>query len=87
MVRYNKYNYIIKNYQISKFNGFTACDLLDLSNISISAGHFKPSSVYIEHGLIVTNISFSVPKARLYKHGKRQKNTIELYSNSSSSLK
>jgi hypothetical protein len=87
MSKYYKYNYIVKNYQISKFNNFNNNNILDLSYISVNAGHFKPSSVYVEHGLILSNISFSVPKVKLYKHGKRQKNTIELYSNSSSYIK
>jgi hypothetical protein len=87
MTRYSKYNYIIKNYQISKFNNFDNKDVLTIDTIAVNAGHFKPSLVYIEHGLILSSISFSIPKASLYKHGKRQKNTIELYSDSSSNLK
>ena len=76
MFRYQKYNYLTQGFQLSKFQMFKNSDLVSLVKLDIQAGHFKPNSTYVEHGLLVTNITGQVPEIKLIKHGKRLRNSI-----------
>lgn len=87
MVRYKKYDFIIKNYQLSKFNIYSKNNILNIENIEIQAGHFKPNSLFVEHGLLLFNMTGLLPKIILFKHGKRLKNTILLTTLANKSVK
>jgi len=76
MLRYQKYNYLTQGFQLSKFQMFKNSDLVSLVKLDIQAGHFKPSSTYVEHGLLIANITGQVPEIELIKHGKRLRNSI-----------
>jgi hypothetical protein len=75
MFRYQKYNYLIQNFQLSKLKIFNASNLVTLDAFGIQAGHFKPNSIYVEHGLLVAGLTGQVPSIELFKHGKRLRNT------------
>jgi hypothetical protein len=47
-------------------------------DIRLVAGLYKPSSIRLEHGLILSAISGALPIARYQLHGKRQKRTVSL---------
>jgi len=76
MSRYQKYNYLTQNFQLSKFQVFKCNNLVSLIRLDIQAGHFKPNSTYVEHGLLVANIVGQVPSIELFKHGKRLRNSV-----------
>lgn len=76
MVRYQKYNYLTQNFQLSKFRVYKNNQLVSFSRLEIQAGHFKPNSTHVEHGLLLANISGQVPVTELFKHGKRLRNSV-----------
>jgi hypothetical protein len=76
MLRYQKYNYLTQAFQLSKFQMFKNKDLVSLAKLDVQAGHFKPNSTYVEHGLLVANIVGQVPVIELFKHGKRLRNSV-----------
>lgn len=78
MMRYQKYNYLVQSFQLSKLSMYKTNDLVSLKSIDMQAGHFKPNSTYVEHGLLLTNITGQAPTASLIKHGKRLRNTVIL---------
>jgi hypothetical protein len=80
MNRYEKHNYVLGSLQISKNNIFKNNQIVSCENIKIQAGHFKLNSFYGEHSLMLASLTGNLPDIRLYKHGKRQKNTILLNS-------
>ena len=47
MSRYNKYDYILKSLQISKFN-LNNKDFISLNSLEIQAWHFKLNQFYSE---------------------------------------
>lgn len=86
-MRYKKYNHLLKNYQLSKFNIYSSNEFIDIKKIDIQSGHFKPSNLYVEHGLLLTNLTMTLPQVKLFKHGKREKNTALLSTTISSASK
>jgi len=76
MLRYQKYNYLAQNFQLSKFQMFKNKDLVSVLKLDIQAGHFKPNTTHVEHGLLVANITGQVPVTELFKHGKRLRNSV-----------
>jgi hypothetical protein len=80
MLRYQKYNYLAQNLQLSKAKIFNLSNLVSVQKLAIEAGHFKPTSTYVEHGLLLTNICGQIPQTKLYKHGKRLRNTVIIQS-------
>lgn len=86
MSRYNKYDYILKSLQISKFN-LNNKDFISLNSLEIQAGHFKLNQFYSEYGLLLYSLTNQFPKIKIFKHGKRLKNTIVISSDMSSSNK
>lgn len=51
---------------------------LTLKSVHLVAGLYKPASVNLEHGLILSSIVGLLPIAKPQLHGKRQKRTISL---------
>jgi len=78
MNRYHKYNHLVQNYQLSKFNIYNKEKTINISELEINAGHFKPNSLNVEHGLLLSNVTGLLPQIVLFKHGKRLKNTVLL---------
>lgn len=78
MFRYQKYSYLVKNLQLSKSKVYEPTNLVSINNLNIQAGHFKPSNTFVEHGLLVNNISGQIPVTSLFKHGKRLRNTVTI---------
>ena len=78
MLRYQKHNYLVKNWQLSKFSIYKLNDMVEAKTIDIQAGHFRPGSTYVEHGLMVMNLTGQTPKVEIFKHGKRQRPTLLL---------
>lgn len=78
MFRYQKYNYLVKNLQLSKIKVYKPSELVSINSLDIQAGHFKPTNTFVEHGLLVTNISGQTPVTILFKHGKRLRNTVTI---------
>jgi hypothetical protein len=76
MLRYQKYNYLTQNFQLSKFHVYNSNNLVSFSKLEIQAGHFKPNSTHVEHGLLLANLSGQVPVTELFKHGKRLRNSV-----------
>jgi hypothetical protein len=76
MTRYQKYNYLTRGFQLSKFQMFKSTDFVSVSKLEIQAGHFKPNSTYVEHGLLVANITGQTPLIEMFKHGKRLRNSV-----------
>lgn len=76
MLRYQKYNYLTQGFQISKFRVFKNKDLVALNKLEIQAGHFKPNGAYVEHGLLIANLTAQIPVIELFKHGKRLRNSV-----------
>lgn len=74
MHRFERYKIATSTGLVSKsflFNKtFTA-----LKSISLVAGLYKPSSISIEHGLILSSLSNKLTTFKLQLHGKRQKRT------------
>lgn len=87
MNRYFKYNYIVQNYQLSKFNIYNKEKFISINELEVNAGHFKPNNLYVEHGLLLSNITSLTPQTVLFKHGKRLKNTVLLKTKISSIYK
>ena len=86
MSRYNKYDYILKSLQISKFN-LNNKDFISLNSLEVQAGHFKLNQFYSEYGLLLYSLTNQFPKIKIFKHGKRLKNTIVISSDISSNNK
>ena len=78
MLRYQKYNYLAKNFQLSKSKVYSSFNLVTVESVTIQAGHFKPASTFVEHGLLVANISGQIPITSLFKHGKRLRHTVTI---------
>lgn len=76
-MRYKKYQYLTKNFQISKIQSSNN-NLISIHSLDIQAGHFKPASTFVEHGLLLTNISSQTPVVSIHKHGKRLRTTVLL---------
>lgn len=81
MLRYQKYNYLTKNFQLSKSKVYDLSNIVTIKNVTVQAGHFKPTSTFVEHGLLVTNITGQIPVTNLFKHGKRLRNTVTIKNN------
>jgi hypothetical protein len=86
-MRYQKYNYLTQNFQLSKSKVFKTTKLISIKSLDILAGHFKPTSTFVEHGLLLTNICGQIPYTKLFKHGKRLKNTVTIQTSTSSKWK
>jgi hypothetical protein len=84
MLRYQKHNYLTKNWQLSKLPIYKLNDVVSISKIDIQAGHFKPNSTHVEHGLLVMNIAGQTPKVEMFIHGKRQRRTLLIKTSTSS---
>lgn len=76
-MRYKKYQYLTKNFQISKTQT-SINNLVSLRALDIQVGHFKPASTFVEHGLLLANISSQIPVVSIHKHGKRLRTTVLL---------
>jgi hypothetical protein len=76
MTRYEKYNHILKSFQISKNSVFKAKDIVSFDSLEVQAGHFKLNSFFGEHGLLMANLTGQYPNVKIYTHGKRLKNTV-----------
>lgn len=76
MSRYQKYSYLTQSFQLSKLLVYKTSDLITIIKVDVQAGHFKPSSTHVEHGLLIYNITGQVPVTELFKHGKRLRNTV-----------
>jgi hypothetical protein len=50
--------------------------LTALRSVSLVAGLYKPSSVSVEHGLMLSSLSNKLTTFKLQLHGKRQKRTV-----------
>jgi hypothetical protein len=87
MPRYEKYNYILSSLQISKFSIFNKKEITTIKTISAQAGHFKLNAFYGEHSLLLSSLAGKLPKINLFKHGKRQKNTVLLTAKVTNNLK
>jgi hypothetical protein len=76
MQRLYKYNNLVQNIIASKSYLFMpkATDL----KIKLVAGLYKPASVKLEHGLILSSLSGMLAVAKPQLHGKRQKKTVSL---------
>lgn len=79
MSRYKNYNYILKSLQISKFN-LNNKNFTSLKSLELQAGHFKLNQFYSEYGLLFYSLTNQFPNIKIFKHGKRLKNTVILYS-------
>jgi len=84
MLRYQKHSYLVRGWQLSKSPIYRLSDLVELSQINIQAGHFRPGSTYVEHGLMVMNLTGQTPKVEIFKHGKRERHTLLVKASSSS---
>jgi hypothetical protein len=76
MTRYEKYNHILKSFQISKNSVFKVKDIVSFDSLEVQAGHFKLNSFFGEHGLLMANLTGQYPNVKIYTHGKRLKNTV-----------
>ena len=76
MQRLAKYSHIIESTLSSKSPAFvfTALKL----SMKVVAGLYKPASVKLEHGLILSSLTGSLAIAKSQLHGKRQKRTISI---------
>lgn len=84
MLRYHKHSYLVRGWQLSKSPIYKLSDLVELSRIDLQAGHFRPGSTYVEHGLMIMNLSAQAPKVEVFKHGKRERHTLLIKITSSS---
>jgi hypothetical protein len=84
MLRYQKHNYLVQNWQLSKLPFYNFNHMYTVSKIDIQAGHFKPNNTNVEHGLLVMNLSGQAPKIEVFKHGKRERVTLLIKSTASS---
>jgi len=57
-----------------------------IKSVQIEAGHFRVNHIHPEHGLILSTLTGKAPRAELYTHGKRRRNTITLESSISHPL-
>jgi hypothetical protein len=78
MQRLSRYTYLINASISSKQNTFynTSSDL----RIRLVAGLYKPTSLKLEHGLILSSLAGQLPVFDKQAHGKRKKQTISLSS-------
>ena len=76
MHRLYKYNHIVQNTLASKSILFTSKP----TNLGLKlvAGLYKPASVKLEHGLLLSSLSGTLAVAKPQLHGKRQKRTVSL---------
>ncbi len=51
---------------------------LELKCVHLVAGLYKPGSISLEHGLILSSVAGTLPVAKPQLHGKRQKRTVSL---------
>jgi hypothetical protein len=77
MHRLERYNNIILSAIASKSQKFELV-AVKFNSLSLVAGLYKPASVTLEHGLILTSIAGIAAIARPQLHGKRQKRTVSL---------
>lgn len=84
MLRYHKHSYLVQTWQLSKSPVYRLTDLVKLSGVDLQAGHFRPGSTHVEHGLMVMNLSAQAPIIEVFKHGKRQRHTLLIKITSSS---
>ena len=76
MQRLEKYNYIIQNAVSSK--SFLFSYKRASLNLKLVAGLYKPASIKLEHGLILSSLSGLLAIAKPQLHGKRKKRTVSL---------
>lgn len=76
MQRLAKYNYIIQNVLASKSSLFSYRRVR--LNMKLVAGLYKPASIKLEHGLILSSLSGFLAIAKPQLHGKRKKRTVSL---------
>lgn len=76
MSRHQKFIFLLNNFHLSKGLVFNTNDFLTFKAITVSAGHFKPSTLYIEHFFIFLFLTSYIPRIFLKKHGKRKKPTF-----------
>lgn len=76
MQRLLKYNQVALSTVASKSSLFS-CKKFNLT-LRLVAGLYKPASVKLEHGLIVSSLAGMLATARPQLHGKRQKRTVSL---------
>jgi hypothetical protein len=84
MLRYNKFDYLSRNFQLSKNVVYDLSNTISIDSVKVEVGHLKPNNTYPEHALLLTELSSQSPTASLVKHGKKLKNTIILTSTVSS---
>ena len=77
MHRLDRYNSSILSAVTSKSFLFIKPSL-SLKSVHLIAGLYKPASISLEHGLILSSIAGLLPVARPQLHGKRQKRTVSL---------
>lgn len=85
-LRYLKYNFILQSFLISKTSNYDNVNLVNVSSIKFSLGHFKLTSMYPEHGLIFIGLSGQKPTVSFFSHGKRLQKTVLLSSSFNSEL-
>lgn len=77
MHRLERYNFAMLSAVASKSFLFIKVPL-GLKSAHLVAGLYKPASVSLEHGLILTSVAGLLPVAKPQLHGKRQKRTVSL---------
>jgi len=81
MSRYYKWNYLTSSFLLSK--KVTPGIIVPIVNaLNVSAGHYSPSQLNPEYGLILSSITFQTPLVNIHTHGKRKKLTTTLNLNS-----
>lgn len=75
--RFERYNNSVLSAMASKSFLFVKTPGV-LESVHLVAGLYRPTSLSLEHGLILTSISSVVPIAKSQLHGKRQKRTVSL---------
>lgn len=77
MHRLERYNSCILSAVASKSILFAKPEL-SMKSVHLVAGLYKPASVSLEHGLILSSMAGILPVAKPQLHGKRQKRTVSL---------
>jgi hypothetical protein len=77
MHRIERYNSSILSAVASKSFLFAKVPFA-LKSMHLIAGLYKPTSINLQHGLILSSLSGVLPIAKPQLHGKRQKRTVSL---------
>lgn len=79
-MRYYKFNYLIKNFILSKTLIYSQKYLPQLIQVELNVGHYKVTNLFMEHGLIFLNLTGQLPISIIFQHGKKLKRTVVLKS-------